>query len=141
MAVPETLRVFACARCKSQVLICSSCDRGNIYCSPECSKARRQKTFRDASKRYQASAQGARNHAKRQRHYRERSQKVTHQGSSKQKITAKSSRLGGIKRFFASSLRARKSESTKAEVESCHFCGRTVGSFVRLGFIGSLKYI
>jgi predicted AAA+ superfamily ATPase len=39
----ETARLFLCARCRAQVLLCSRCDRGQVYCGPECSQsARRQ---------------------------------------------------------------------------------------------------
>jgi hypothetical protein len=37
----ETGRLFNCRRCGKQVRICRKCDRGNIYCGKECSKAAR----------------------------------------------------------------------------------------------------
>jgi hypothetical protein len=33
-----TARLFLCARCRAQVLICSCCDRGNIYCGEGCAE-------------------------------------------------------------------------------------------------------
>ena len=36
-----TGRFFLCERCRAQVLICSGCDRGQIYCTEACSAAAR----------------------------------------------------------------------------------------------------
>ena len=33
-----TARLYLCARCQDQVLICSCCDRANIYCARECAE-------------------------------------------------------------------------------------------------------
>ena len=74
-------RRYLCARCRIAVLICSHCDRGNRYCTPSCAKAARQRAQREAAARYQQSLRGRHAHAARQRRYRARTQKVTHQGS------------------------------------------------------------
>ena len=74
-------RRYLCARCRQAVTICSRCDRGHRYCSEGCSQAARQCAVRDAGRRYQATRQGRHRHAERQRRYRDRMQKVTHQGS------------------------------------------------------------
>ena len=78
-------RLFNCARCSRQVIICSYCDRSNIYCCPECSQLARKKSLRDAGKRYQSSLKGRHKHADRQRRYRQRLAKkvkiVTHHTS------------------------------------------------------------
>jgi len=63
------------------VVICSHCDRGNRYCDWTCSQAARKRCVREAGQRYQASRRGRHKHAERQRRYRAREQKVTHQGS------------------------------------------------------------
>lgn len=76
-----TGRFFLCARCRAQVLICSGCDRGQIYCTQACSAAARRASLREAGRRYQASRRGRITHAARARRYRERRNKVTHQGS------------------------------------------------------------
>ena len=87
-----TARLFYCALCDTQVIICSKCDRGNIYCGDECARLARLESSRAAGKRYQESYKGRLNHAARQQQYRQRQQKkmaeknikikkVTHQGS------------------------------------------------------------
>lgn len=34
----SSARFYLCVRCYSHALICSSCDRGQIYCTPECAR-------------------------------------------------------------------------------------------------------
>ena len=46
-------RLFLCARCRSAVTICSHCDRGQRYCSADCSRLARSCAQRAAAKRYQ----------------------------------------------------------------------------------------
>jgi hypothetical protein len=77
----NTARLFTCARCRAQVLICSRCDRGHIYCGPRCSQQARRESLRAAGRRYQHSRRGRLTHAERQHRYRRRPHKVTHQGS------------------------------------------------------------
>lgn len=75
-------RLYSCARCRSQVRICRNCDRGNQYCGLACATRRRRQSLRRAGSRYQLTRRGARQHADRQRRWRERQlQEVTHQGS------------------------------------------------------------
>ena len=74
-------RLFLCSGCRTQVIVCGCCDRGQMYCKTGCSARARQETLRAAGQRYQASAGGRRAHAARQGRYRARHQKVTHQGS------------------------------------------------------------
>ena len=51
-------RLFLCRRCGELVHICSSCDRGNVFCSQECATARRRDSIREAAKRYQRTQRG-----------------------------------------------------------------------------------
>jgi hypothetical protein len=75
-------RLFYCALCLTQTTICSHCDRGQLYCSAECSQAARKKSCIDAGLRYQNTFNGKMKHALRQRRYRARQrEKVTHHGS------------------------------------------------------------
>jgi hypothetical protein len=74
-------RRYLCAGCRTAVLICSHCDRGQRYCTSGCADQARRRSVRAASCRYQASLRGRHAHAKRQQRYRARTQKVTHQGS------------------------------------------------------------
>ena len=74
-------RFFLCVFCRQQVLICSHCDRGQIYCAGDCRGRARWIRRREASQRYQRSRNGRFNHAERSRRYRARQKIVTHQGS------------------------------------------------------------
>jgi hypothetical protein len=65
-------RLFVCARCRAQVLLCSRCDRGQRYCGPACSRAARQESQREAARRYQVSRAGRMAHAERARRWRQR---------------------------------------------------------------------
>ena len=76
----STGRLFLCACCREQVLICRRCDRGQRYCRT-CAKEARRASVREAGRRYQQSRQGRFAHAARSRLHRERNKKVTHQGS------------------------------------------------------------
>ena len=88
----RSARLFLCARCRDQVLLCSHCDRGQLYCSPACSVAGRRELRRQSAKRYQNSHRGRLKHAARAACWRSRRRskqlagaegdinKVTHQG-------------------------------------------------------------
>ena len=84
----DDARLFLCARCRRQVLICSRCDRGQHYCGARCSGLARRESLRGAGRRYQHSRRGRHCHAERQRRYRRRcregacTHKVTHHGSA-----------------------------------------------------------
>ena len=76
-------RQFLCAApiCRARVLICSRCDRGQIYCARGCAQEARRIKQREANRRYQKTFRGRRNHAARTACYRARQKKVTYQGS------------------------------------------------------------
>jgi hypothetical protein len=65
-------RLFVCARCRQQVLLCSRCDRGQRYCGHACSRAARLESRRAAGHRYQRSRAGRLAHAARSRRWRQR---------------------------------------------------------------------
>jgi hypothetical protein len=75
-------RLYLCARCRVQVLICSRCDRGNIYRKRGRAAESRRTKQRAAGQRYQRSLRARRNHVARARRYRARQNNVTHQGSA-----------------------------------------------------------
>lgn len=83
-------RLFLCSRCRVQVVICRSCDRGQVYCGETCSQIRRTDQQRQANARYAKTRLGRQNNAKRQAHYRARKREqetlireiVTDQGSA-----------------------------------------------------------
>ena len=88
----RSARLFLCARCRDQVLLCSHCDRGQLYCSRACSLASRRERRQEAARRYQRSRGGRLKHAARTACWRNRRRslreagaagdidKVTHQG-------------------------------------------------------------
>jgi len=127
-------RLFNCARCRCQVVICRRCDRGNLYCGAGCADQARREAQRLAGHRYQAGRPGRLTHAARQRRYRERQrqpQKVTHQGSAPQTGGALLlCRTGGP--VPASQRQAAR--PTPAQFH-CHFCRRHAAPFLRLDFL------
>ena len=118
----NTARLYHCARCRCQTTICSHCDRGNRYCSRSCADLSRRASLSEAGKRYQDSRRGRAKHAERQRRYRARCQKVTHQGSP-------TPPPGG--QLHPSDARAPRVGKTV----HCHFCGRLCSPLVRLDFL------
>ena len=92
----EPARRFLCARCSAPTLVCSHCDRGQIYCATGCAQLVRRQSQRESGRRYQGSLRGRFKHAARTRCWRERqallavpvaraevasAQSGTHQGS------------------------------------------------------------
>ena len=116
----KTARIYNCMRCHCQVIICSHCDRGNIYCGQKCSQAARKDLLGAASKRYQNTQQGKHNHAARQKCYRERKKEiVTHHGSHENANNTDSS----------------QQPETKIPALHCHFCKKHVSNYLRSGFL------
>src|ERR1700683_2958281 len=58
-------RRFLCVRCRTPVLVCSYCDRGQIYCAGGCAQEARACAQRAAGQRYQESFRGRLKHAAR----------------------------------------------------------------------------
>lgn len=72
-------RLFRCAGCGRLTIICNHCDRGNIYCSPECSQKARRCKQRAVNKRCQGTRAGRKKHAERSSRYRARIRIAAHQ--------------------------------------------------------------
>lgn len=131
-----TGRLYLCARCYAQVVICSACDRGQIYCGAQCSGAARRERQREAGRRYQQSRQGRHAHAGRSRRYRQRGEQiVTHQGSA----TPVADDL-----LAAMPLRVLAHETSEVEEKGCApaapvccCCGRPCAGAVRLDFLAT----
>lgn len=122
----NTARLFNCARCHCQVVICSHCDRGNIYCGRRCAEHARKTSSRSAGKRYQRTYRGRIKHAERQRRYRALQNIVTHQGSASSPPN--------------DSLPPHpEAPATVAAVMDegirCHFCNRLCNDFLRLDYL------
>ena len=75
--MPRSARLFLCARCRVQVVLCRQCDRGQIYCGPECSAQSRSERCREARQRYAQGRAGRHGNAARQHRFRQR-QRAAH---------------------------------------------------------------
>ena len=123
-------RFFLCARCRAQVLVCSSCDRGQIYCADGCAQLARREGLRAAGQRHQRSHRGRLAHAARGRRYRARKKKVTHHGSPPPPpddlLSVSLAEIAGD---------PSPGVSPRRTAGHCHWCGRYCSPFVRHGFL------
>ena len=116
-------RRYLCACCHPPVLICSHCDHGNRYCE-DCAPKQRRNCVRAAGKRYQASRRGRHSHAQRQRRWRAKRAKVTHQGSPPV----------GLPALLPPEVTAIKVDAPQQPWQ-CHFCHSNCAELVRIGFL------
>ena len=132
-------RLFLCVRCKAQVLVCSHCDRGQIYCAQGCAQTARRDAQRAAGRRYQASRRGRVNHAARAGRYRARQNNVTHQGSpphrSDDLVMASTVEIASKPSSASPGEVARPSPGRRSGNWSCHWCGCRCPPFVRREFL------
>lgn len=124
-------RLFVCAGCRRQVLICSCCDRGQIYCAGDCAERARHHAQRAAGRRYQSSRQGRLAHAVRARRYRARGKKVTHHGSP---LLPPDDLLASGSPMIASDAKASTDRPPPSALH-CHWCGRRCLALIRQGFL------
>ncbi len=123
----KSARLFTCVLCRSQVIICSDCDRGNIYCGTNCSQPARVHSLRMANQLYQKSFRGKQKHAERQRRYRARkNKKVTDQGSPA---------------LPTNDLLPRVPNERTTTVNVCNFCGKSCSLFIRTGFLTNIPML
>jgi hypothetical protein len=123
----DSFRMFLCARCRSQALVCRRCDRGQIYCAPSCAHDARRDHQREARRRHQATPRGRAMHADRNRRYRARARRVTDQGPAHEPETGP---WRGLQGSPAPSDPA--SSGSSSAQRRCHLCGRPAASFIRL---------
>jgi hypothetical protein len=128
--MPDTGRMFVCALCRAQVVLCRRCDRGQIYCGRSCATRARWVAQKAAGQRYQSSRSGRFAHAARARRYRARCKIVTHQGSD----IAGGGDLLPVEAVVAVSQVGEAPASAWASV-SCTCCGARCSAAVRLGFV------
>ena len=141
-------RLFVCARCRVQGLVCSHCDRGQIYCAGSCAQEARQHARQAAGKRYQATYRGRLNHAARAGRYRARQKIVTHQGSPPQPrndvvplaaVAPDAARLDeavtASKSAASSPEVAKRCQAPTAGYWHCHWCGERCSPLVRIEFL------
>jgi hypothetical protein len=143
VALEETGRFFMCGRCRTQVLICRCCDRGQIYCAGGCAQLARAERRREAARRYQKSRNGRFVHAARSRRHRARQLLVTHQGS----LLAPADACVMTVSAAAQSPSTRVDAACEAPSPSirqgsgaglgrhCHWCGRCCSPFVRQDYL------
>lgn len=129
-------RIFLCARCRVQVVLCSRCDRGNRYCSVACSGASRRMGQREAARRYQRSPKGRTAHAARSRRWRDQQRAlapaacddagVTHHGSPAAEVDAP---------LPSCQAQASTTPVSATAPKFCRRCARTLLPWVRQGFL------
>ncbi len=125
----KTARLYHCARCHRQVWICSSCDRGNRYCRNDCPQIARQQSQRQASQKYRSSRKGRLANAERQRRFRQRKNKVTHQGSASLALR------DSLSKPFSSSLTCGSAHASDRKTGIyCHLCAVYASLFCDAGF-------
>lgn len=121
-------RLFYCSSCLQQVVICSHCDRGNIYCSPKCALITRQKYCKASNKRYQQTQKGRLNNALRQKRFRARlKNKVTDHSSQN---IRKNALLQKAKNNATMNVIKQDADDMK-----CCFCNKTVHYWLRHDFL------
>lgn len=132
-------RRFLCVRCRAPVLVCSRCDRGQIYCAGGCAQEARACAQRAAGQRYQESFRGRLKHAARSARHRARQKIVTHQGSPRQPrddVVRLDAATAANKPATASSCGSvMRSQVTDPGSWRCHWCGCRCSSLVRIGFL------
>lgn len=128
-------RLFLCARCRVQIVICRSCDRGQLYCGETCSQIRRTEQQRQANARYAKTRAGRQNNAKRQALSRARKRDketsipkiVTDHGSAPCQVT------DTLVRYPMSS--AHKPLKQQPTDRCCNFCSQCCDLLLRSDFL------
>lgn len=124
----NSARLFNCARCQRQTLICSDCDRGNIYCSSTCASIARKGSLSESARRYQKTRRGSHQHAKRQQRYRQlQKKKVTHQGSP------------DLNTHDVLTETQNVHKNPIVDTQICHFCKKPCSTYLRVEFLQHSK--
>ena len=122
----NTARLYSCVLCHCQVILCSNCDHGNIYCFGACSTTARNASVKAAGERYQNTHRGRMKHAARQSRYRDRCKEVTHQGS----VPPPCNDLLTTHPEAPAAVAAAQDGEIR-----CSFCNRLCSTFLRLDFL------
>ena len=158
----QTGRLFLCARCQAQVLVCSQCDRGHRYCDNGCANITRRSRQREASNRYQQSRTGRHKHAARMHQWRKRraasAKIVTHHGSqvtpadavlqaneSPPAISPDSQVLSTCSPIASESIALSTIANTRISMPAllwrCHWCQSPCPALVRQGFLRHSRWV
>lgn len=132
----NSARLYNCVCCHKQVILCSHCDYGNIYCFDGCAHRQRTASKKAAAKRYQSSLKGRANNAKRQAEYRIRqatSNDISQvsQTACEQKVT----HHGSINISISDSIDLEPTVSRNSSAYHCHCCNKVVSNYLRSGYI------
>lgn len=122
-------RMFLCARCRQQVLVCRECDRGQLYCGKACSQATRRERQRQARRRYAATRAGKFNNAMRQSRFRQR--QIERQVSRSKIVTDQ----GSADTSPGHTLMPERVDKGSSAAIGCRFCGQLCSVLVRQGFL------
>lgn len=133
-------RLFLCARCREQVVLCSRCDRGQRYCGQACSDAVRRDRQRAAGQRYQCSSAGRAKHAERSRRWRlsqrERQREPTVDASAPVTHHGPPEPVGDVPGPVATAERSPASVGREAPAQwRCPGCTTLLLPWVRQGFM------
>jgi hypothetical protein len=141
-------RLFLCARCRVQVVLCSRCDHGNRYCGRACWRQARDAARREAASRYQRSRRGRMAHSARSRRWRLRhgggggEHYVTHQGSQP---TVAAAPLAAWTHDTASSglddIAAAPKQPASTAPWYCRRCGAPQPAWLRQGFVRHGRHV
>ena len=129
--VPLSGRLFVCANCRRQVVVCSCCDRGKVYCAGDCSGRARRRTVQQTGRRYQASHRGRRMHAARIGRWRAQRDKVTHHGSP----APPAGDLLAPAAMTTTRDAANPADQPRLPGPHCNWCGRSCLPLLRQGFL------
>lgn len=149
MRMAESARLFLCAHCRMQVVLCSRCDRGNRYCGRVCRRHARDAARRETARRYQRSQRGRAAHAQRARRWRQRAaarasaataqtQNVTHQGCSAGGIAAPLAAWthdSAISRADIAAEAPALQEVATTTTRHCRRCAALLPGWLRQGFV------
>jgi hypothetical protein len=140
-------RLFVCACCGCEVVVCSRCDRGQIYCGVDCAGQARRQTLRGAGRRCQQTRRGRRMHAARMVRYRAKLAQgsagvgLPDEGGSREIVTHQGSPApptGDLVADGATTMPrddASPVEPPGRAMTRCHWCGRCCLLPLRRGFL------
>jgi hypothetical protein len=124
-------RLLLCAKCRNQAVVCSCCDRGQIYCSSSCAGEARGLKLREAGRRYRRTSRGRQMGAARMGRMRARQKIVTHHGSP----PLPPDDLLPIDATVTTRDDISLPERPRTSTEHCHWCGRRCLPQLRQDFL------
>ena len=129
-------RFFLCARCRRQVLVCRSCDRGQLYCGAACSNDSRRERQRKANRRYSKTRAARVKNAQRQHRYREHHRALSTQFPNKVTDQGSTPLSGGDTLVHEHATQPIKRMGAQKTIGSqCQVCGIHCSTLVRHDFL------